>query len=462
VKVAKKSFLLMAFLVGSVVLLTSCGKQEKAKGFQEQVQEESVAQMEGMPHEQAEVQTPTGGKHQAFERGGVSREEAPGKSGKTLYQCPMHPTYISEEPGDCPICGMKLVPVEGTEPEEARGTPGLATVRITSEKQQLIGVRTGLVRYVDMEKIIRTVGRVTYAEPNVAYVTTKFEGWIEELYVDYTGKRVRKGQPLFTIYSPELVSTQEEYLLALKAQEYLTRSGFSEVSSGANNLLESTRRRLLLWDITEKDIRELERTGKPRKTLTIYSPIDGYVIHKNVFRGMKVSPGLNLYHIVDLSTVWVEADIYEYEIPFVKVGQEATISLSYCPGETFSGKVTYIYPYLESKTRTVKVRMEFPNRDLKLKPEMYANVELKVRLGRKLAVPEEAVLNAGTRQYVFVDLGDGRFEPREVRLGPKADAYVAVLEGLREGERVVTSANFLIDSESKLRAALTAMGGHQH
>jgi RND family efflux transporter MFP subunit len=381
-----------------------------------------------------------------------------------LYHCPMHPTYISEQRGECPICGMSLVPFEQEEEliEETSEVEGYASIRVSPKRQQLIGVKTGVVELQSMEKVIRTVGLVDYDEKRIAHIHTKISGWIEDLYVDYTGKLVNRGEDLLTIYSPELVSTQEEYLLAQRSEEKLGSSQLKEVSRGANRLLDATRRRLLLWDITEDQIDELERTNEPKTKMTLHSPIDGFVLHKGAFEGKHVSPSDELYTIADLSVVWVIADIYEYELPFVHVGQEAKVSLSYLPGEEFIGTVDYIYPYMEEQTRTVKVRLIFNNPEWKLKPKMYANVELKVDLGERLAIPEDAILDTGTRQVVFIYRDDGTFEPREVRLGQQVEDHYVLLEGLNEGDRIMTSANFLIDSESKLKAATQAMTGHQH
>jgi RND family efflux transporter MFP subunit len=390
-------------------------------------------------------------------------EESGGERKILYYVDPMHPQYKSDKPGTAPDCGMDLVPVyadEQTSSADGANIPG--AVKISAEKQQLIGVQTGLAEYRDVQKVIRTVGEITYAEPKQAYVTTKFEGYIEELFVDYTGKLVEKGQPLFSVYSPELVSTQEEYLLGINAQKSLERSSIGEVAAGASTLLESARRRLRLWDISDKQIEELERSGKITKTLIIYSPIRGYVVEKMAVRGLKVMPGMNLYQIADLSTVWVLADIYEYEIPFIKVGQEATVMLSYYPGEGFKGRVTYIFPYLTPETRTVKVRLELPNPGGKLKPQMYANVDLQSGYGMQLTVPEEAVLDGGAEKVVFVVRDGGYFEPRQVELGAKAQDHYIVLSGLKEGEKIVTSGNFLIDSESRLKSALSGMAGMGH
>jgi Cu(I)/Ag(I) efflux system membrane fusion protein len=285
---------------------------------------------------------------------------------------------------------------------------------------------------------------------------------------------VRKGQPLFTIYSPELVSTQEEYLQALRAlhnapvatagtDHRQQLAGTTAVYLNPQEVLQTARQRLLLWDITEEQIAELEQRGKPETYLTIYSPINGHVIEKMALKGMRVESGMELYKIADLSTVWVYADVYEYELPHVKLGQKAEITLSYLPGEKFGGKITYIFPYLNMNTRTARVRIELPNRDGKLKPEMYANVEIHVDLGNKLAIPENAVLNTGTRQIVFVDKGNGLFEARFVKLGARAEGLYEIKEGLAEGERVVSYANFLIDAESKVQGVLQRLenGSHQ-
>jgi membrane fusion protein, copper/silver efflux system len=385
------------------------------------------------------------------------------KERKILYYVdPMHPAYKSDKPGTAPDCGMDLVPVYADEQSgsTSSGIPG--AIKISSEKQQLIGVQTGFVEYQDAQKMIRAVGQVAYAEPKLAYVTTKFEGYIENLFVDYTGKLVEKGQPLFTIYSPELVSTQEEYLLALKTQQSMQQSASAEAAAGASTLLESAKRRLQLWDISDKQIEELERSGKITKTLTIYSPIRGYVVEKMAVQGLKVMPGMNLYQIADLSTVWVLADIYEYEIPFVKIGQEAMVTLTYYPGEVVKGRVTYIYPFMTPETRTIKVRLEFSNPGEKLKPGMYANVNLQSGAGRQLAVPEEAVMDAGAEQTVFVAHEGGYFEPRQVELGAKVGDRFIVLRGLAEGEKVVTSGNFLVDSESRLKSAVSGMAEMGH
>lgn len=329
-----------------------------------------------------------------------------------------------------------------------------APVKIAPLRQQLIGVASEPIQYRPLEKVIRTVGRVEVDEIRISEVRTKVSGWVQKVFVNYTWQHVNTGEPLFSIYSPELVTTQREYLLALKGKDYLGNNAFPEVSSGANSLLESTRERLLLWDITETQIRELERTRQVKRDLIIFSPATGHVASKEVFPNKYITPETRLYTIVDHTWVWVHADIYEYEIPFVEVGQKATMVVDAYPGKVFTGKVTYIWPHLEHETRTLKVRMEFPNPDLKLKPEMYAHVEIRVPLGQKLSLPESAVLDSGSRQLVFIDKGDGYFEPRDIKLGAHVDPYYEVISGLKEGERVLKSASFLIDSESQLKAAL--------
>jgi len=336
---------------------------------------------------------------------------------------------------------------------------GSGEINVSPEKQQLVGIRTAVAEVRPLVKKIRTVGIVTYDETRVAQVFSKVDGWVEKLFVNYTGKQVQKGQPLFTYYSPELVSTQEEYLLALDAKRTLGSSSIKEISAGADSLLESAHRRLSLWDISEDQIGELQKSRQPKRSLTLFSPISGFVIKKDVLQGMRVMPDKELYTIADLSTVWVNADIYEYELANIRIGQKAAINLSYFPGRTFNGRVTWISPVLDEKTRTAKIRLEFPNREFLLKPEMYTNAEIEIDAGKKLAIPDEAVLDSGLRKVAFLDKGDGRFEPAEVKLGGKFDGYYEVLAGLSPGERIIASAGFLLDSESRLKEAMGAMAG---
>jgi len=357
---------------------------------------------------------------------------------------------------------MKSLTMESIQKEGKMQEVAPGTVQISPERQQLIGVKIGTVKMRLLEKVIRTVGRVDYDEKRIVTVSPKIGGWIEDLYVDFTGRFVSRGEPLLTIYSPELVSTQEEYLIALRAKKDLAKSSFPEVAGSGNSLAESAKRRLKLWDISDDQIKALEESGQVKKTLVLHSPFSGFVLEKAAYKGMNVMPGIALYKLADLSVVWLIADIYEYEIPFIRLGQQASIQFSYLPGEIFTGKAIYISPLLDPNTRTAKVRFEFSNLHGKLKPEMFANVEMKIQVGQKLAVPEEAVIDTGLRQIAIVDKGSGYFEPREIKVGAKVENYYEVIKGLKAGERVVTSANFLIDSESKLKEALGGMAGMEH
>ena len=332
-------------------------------------------------------------------------------------------------------------------------SPTSDSIMVSARKQQMIGVKTTKAQILRLTRNMRTVGQVEVDERLLEHVHIKLEGWVEKLYVRFTGEEVKKDQMLFEIYSPDLVATQDEYLLALKSVRELGDSEFAEVAEGARSLLEVTKRRFSLWDITPDHIEDLERTGKVLRTLPLHAPISGYVLQMNLREGMYVTPDLELYTLADLSKIWVLADFYEYEIPEVKLGQEASISLAYFPGKIFRGKVTYIYPVLDPKTRTVKVRFEFPNPEWKLKPGMFANVELTIPLGKRLVVPNSAVLDSGTEQRIFVTQGEGMFEPRKVRVGIRTQQWYEILEGVQQGETVVASANFLLDSESNLKSA---------
>jgi RND family efflux transporter MFP subunit len=396
--------------------------------------------------------------------GDAGRTPSPAAERKVLYWYdPMHPSYRSERPGKAPDCGMDLVPAYDSSEEGMPNLPEKA-FKVTPERQQLIGVQYGEVAFQPLSRTIRAVGRVVYDETRIARIHSKIEGWIERVYVDFTGKLVEKNQPLVSVYSPELVATQEEYLLALKARDRLGASPFGEVAAGASSLLDAARGRLELWDISKAQIEDLEKARKPTKALTLYSPVNGFVISRNAYERQRIMPETELYAVADLSTIWVLAEIYEFEAPLVRLGQPASMTLAYFPGRTYRGQVTYVYPQLDNMTRTLKVRVEFPNHDFALKPDMYANVELRIDYGRQLSVPQEAVLDSGLQQLVFVALDGGYFEPRQVRLGGKVDDRYIVLGGLKAGERIVTSGNFLLDSESQLKSAASGMGmpGMQH
>jgi len=392
-----------------------------------------------------------GGVHMASRYGG--EKSAPGQSagdkkGKKIlyYKAPMDPSYISEKPGKSPM-GMDLIPVY--EGEEDTLEPG--TVKIDPVTIQNIGVRTAEVRRMKLEKTIRTVGRVTYDEKKVYHIHTKIDGWVEKLYFDFTGQKVEKGDMLLEFYSPKLISAEEEFLLARKMAGRM-----KEVRR--TSLVDLSRRRLELWDVPEHQIKELEKTGKVMRTLQIESPVTGIIVDKHVKEGMYVKPGQNLYTIADISNIWAYADIYEYELPWVRLGQRVDMTLPAYPGKVFHGKVSFIYPFLEPKTRTIRVRVEFDNPDFKLKPDMYADMTLRAVVSRRaVAVPKEAVLLSGKRSLVILSIGGGKFKPQDVVLGAETEDYYEVRSGLKPGDVAVTSAQFLIDSESSLKEAISKM-----
>ena len=376
------------------------------------------------------------------------------------WVCPMHPEIVKAEKGSCPICGMDLVKrEEGASGGGAgdAGVPGFATVTIDARKRQLLSLRTAKVERGTFGTGIRTVGRVAYDERRVHHVHTRFEAYVEHVAADFTGKYVRKGDVLAHVYSPELFATQQELLLALRAVRALGPSADATAREGAERLLEATRQRLRLWEVAEKDIAALEARGEPLRSFPIYAPISGYVTARTAFHGMKVMPADTLFDIVDLSSVWVLADVYESELPRVKVGQTGRMTLAYRPGQSWTGKVTYIYPSLDEKTRTAKVRLEFANPREELKPEMFADVVLESAPRTALRVPDDAVLDSGTRKVVFVAKGEGVLEPREVTVGEQGGGSWEILSGLEEGEEIALGASFLVDSESRLASALAGM-----
>lgn len=361
----------------------------------------------------------------------------------------MNPQHHYGEPGKAPD-GMDLVP-KYADDDTSKMPAG--TVVIPEDKQVLAGVRTTVVERKPLMREIQTTAEIVADETRISHVHVKVDGYIDHVYVDYVGQLVRKGDPLFTLYSPDLVSTEEEYLIAKRGNATLGAAPFANVAQGAQSLLESTRQRLKLWDISDEQIRKLDETGQVERDLTFYSPVTGFVTDRKAFPQTSVTPDTELYTVTDLSSVWATADIFEYEVPFVQVGQQVTFSLSYYPGKTYSGTISYIYPTVDPQTRTVKVRVQVPNPEYTLKPQMFADAQLQINYGTQILVPQEAVLDSGTVQQVFVVHDGGKFEPRKVTLGPVVDGYVAVLSGLKSGEKVVTSGNFLIDSESRLKTS---------
>lgn len=356
------------------------------------------------------------------------------------YTCGMHPWIILPNPGDCPICFMKLTPID----------PDKFSSEITIDPTivQNMGVRTTPVISGPLVKTIRTVGTVNYNETLVRDIHTKITGWIENLHVNYLGANVKQGDPLFDFYAPELYAAQEEYLIAYRTNR-----------SDDNTLLESARTRLQYYDITNEQITALEKNNKPTKTLSIKSPYTGVVIAKHANEGMKIDQGMQLFRIADLSKVWIIVTFYEYQLPYIKLGNKVTMSLPYIPGHTFEGQVVYIYPYLEKKTREVQVRLEFDNPDGLLKPGMFANVTLENKIADKRTLaPREAILDTGERKIAFVAMGNGRFEPRDIVTGIQTENdHIEILQGLKPGENVVTSGQFLLDSDAKIRAAIARM-----
>ena len=437
--------------------------------------------------------------------GAAGRHEMPAEEGSTSsaeqatrYTCGMHPFIVQDEPGLCPICGMKLTPLKAgaaeasqvaaierkvkywrspMDPTYVRDEPGKDAmghdlVAVYEEAQsgagaviidpvtiQNMGVRTATAGREDLHREIRALGRIGYEESAQYKVNSKVTGWIERLYVNQTGQEVKKGQPLLEIYSPELVSAQKEYLLALGHRSELAESSFAEIGTGAQRLVDAARQRLRYWDISEEQITHLERTKEVSKNLTLYAPFDGIVTEKSAFEGMNIAAGTDLMQISDISRVWVYADIFEFELPWIALGQTAAVEIPYAVDRVLRGKVDYIYPFVEPRTRTVQLRIELPNPDLELKPEMFVNVRLRTESAHDvLVIPVDAVLSSGTGRHVFVDLGQGRFEPRDIRVGLQGDGgMIQVLDGIREGEMVVTSAQFMLDSESKLREAVQKM-----
>jgi membrane fusion protein, copper/silver efflux system len=354
--------------------------------------------------------------------------------------------------------GQQAMPGMPADPKPAEASKPTTTPRgdvaIDPRRQQLIGVRTAPVTREPMQHALRTVGVVRYDETSLADINLRLEGWIGDLYVNYTGQPIQKGQPLFTVYSPDLLATQQEYLLALKTRDQMQTSAIADARERADQLVAAARQRLVLWNLPEEEIRAVEEKGQAPDVVVFRSPVSGFVIEKQALQGMHVMPGQTLYKVANLSTVWVEADVYEQEMALARVGQRATVTLDAYPGESFQGRAIYIYPFVEENTRTVKVRFQFANPRRRLKPGMYANVEMQGRDAMGLTVPANALLDSGTDKVVFVAQGDGYFTPRTVKTGRNLGDRIEILDGVKEGQQVATGATFFLDSESQLRAGL--------
>ena len=385
----------------------------------------------------------------------ASDASAPAAERKVLYyRNPMGLPDTSPMPKQDSM-GMDYIPVyEGEETQAGQ-------VRISTDKVQKLGVRTEAAALREMQRTVRAVGQFAVDERRLYTVNARFEGYIEKLYVNATGQPVRRGQPLMQVYSPELVSAQEEYLIAWNGRKSLA-GGTEESQLGIGLLAESALKRLRNWNISEAELQRLQRDGKAVRTLTLYAPASGVVLEKTAVAGMRFMPGEALFRIADLSSIWLIAEVFEQDLALVHVGQSVKINVDAYPGKELIGKIAYIYPTVASETRTTQVRVELANPGRVLRPDMYASVQLVSGHGKAkvITVPDSAVIDSGVRQVVLVRLGEGLFEPREVKLGARSDGYSEVLEGVGEGENVVVRANFLIDAESNLKAALGSFGGH--
>ena len=388
-------------------------------------------------------------------------QPSPAKPGRAIlfYRNPMNPKVTSPVPAKDEM-GMDYVPVYADEVKagEATSVEGQASVRLSEEEVALAGVKTATARLEKVERTVRTVGIVVPDETRVRHVHTKVAGWIDKLFTNFTGQDVKLGQPLLSIYSPELLASQQEFVSALKAAAEMARQGDPESKALGRELLTSARRRLELFDVPKGLIERLKKTGQPQRNVMLEAPVAGFVTAKGIYEGQQVEPGMELFTVTDLSQVWIEAELYEYEASEVKVGQEATLSLTFDPGVLLKGKVAYVFPYLSPESRTLKVRFNFPNPGLKLKPQMYANVSLALDSARGVVIPDSAVIDTGVRQVVFVETKAGFFVPRQVRLGVRGGGQAQVIKGVAPGEQVVDRANFLLDSESRLRAVVEKIG----
>ncbi|MCC6179005.1 MAG: efflux RND transporter periplasmic adaptor subunit [Chloroflexi bacterium] len=388
----------------------------------------------------------------------------------TLYRCPMHPHYTSDKPGSCPICGMTLVPVDGTPPPSSSADPTKAagdapppgTIRISADRQQLIGVSYGTVSSEAATRTIRAVGSVAVDETRITKVHTRVDGWIDSVHADFTGKPVVAGQRLLTLYSPDLLNTQEELLLAIRQQTTEATSVVSGMSRDTDALVASARRRLQLWSLTDAEIDDVIRTKTPIVSVPVSSPATGYVLTRNAYKGQRITPDTELYTLADLRRVWILAEVFEADAQYIRLGMLARVTMPYGDHQR-TGRVTFIQPQITTESRTLKVRIEVDNPGQVLKPDMYVNAEFDLGTGTsRLVVPTNAVLDSGTRQVVFVDRGEGYLEPRDVQVAERLGDRIVIASGLALGERIVTSGTFLIDSEAQLKAAAGTLGGpHQ-
>jgi len=408
----------------------------------------------------------------------LAGDRPPAAAAESLWTCPMHPSVVEHEPGTCPICGMDLVPMgadqDESKPPASAGTHQGPVVRIDPTVQQNMNVTTEAVERRNISRRIRTVGYLDYDEDHMVTVTTKYAGYVEAVYVNYLGQPVQKGEPLFEVYSPELVQTQQELLSAVRYADRLAGTD-PETEERAASLVAAARQRLEYWDISDDQIEALVERGEIVRTLEVTAPASGVVMKRmHGLEGMRIQPGMDVIHIAGLATLWLSVEVYENQLPWIREGSNATITLTYLPGETFTGRVRYVEPEVSETTRTVQLTLEVPNPRRRLRVGMYATVVFEpVEVRDAVTAPSQAVLRTGLRNIVVVALGGGRFAPREVTLGREGDGYVQVLSGLEAGDTIVTSAQFLIDSESNLSEAVRKMSaakqgdtapaaGHQH
>jgi membrane fusion protein, copper/silver efflux system len=388
-------------------------------------------------------------------------QEAKHEHKQEQYTCPMHPFIIKDKPGSCPICGMTLVKKVESAAPTAQEAATLEQVSLSPSQQVMANVATVKVNRVPLAKEISAVGIVQYDQSRQGKVTAWVSGRIDRLHVNTVGAYVAKGKPVAEVYSPDLVAAQEEYLLALKSRAQLKNSPIQAISQGGDGLVSSARQRLRLMGVKDEQITALEKAGQPNIRLSIYTPLSGIVIDKIVLEGQYVNVGDPLFTIADLSTIWVEVEVYEADFPSIKLGQRVDITSQSYPGRTFTGRVAFVYPFLDPKTRTVKVRVELPNPGLKLKPDMFVAASIKVPLGESLAVPVTAVMDTGKRQVAWVEIKPGIFEPRDVKVGERVGDQVQILSGLLRGDKVAASGGYLIDSEAQLRGGGGSHAGHE-